>query len=476
VGLIGTRFGNYEFLEQIGEGGVGVVYRARDVALDRIVAIKALRPDFLANEAIVARFRSEAQTLARLQHPNIALLFSLLDHERQLLMVMEYVKGETFSALLRRSGALPPRRAVELLLQALDGIGYAHAQGVIHRDIKASNLMWSDAGQVKLMDFGIAIALGASRVTRLGHMVGTLQYMSPEQVRGRATDARSDLYSLGIVLYHLLAGRLPFRSENDYELMRAQVNREPPPLAEHGASVPPALEAALRRALAKDPDARYASAADFAAALAPILASLPAGAPEEIEASAAASPSESGVPRDRRAEEQRSLPDADPPSSPTERVPDTTDLPIFADRHAKSLGDRIRAAWSWEHTGALAALAVLAISVNLLLFERGPEARAPSADSARELALPPVPQAHGSAAVEVPASSEPPRERVAPDSHREALAQLGWAGPSEPLAFPTPPATSQSSAAAERDRGTVDRRRERRSEPEQAGERWIIRR
>lgn len=265
------QIGVYKTLEKIGEGGMGEVYRGLDTMLEREVAIKQLRTEFAGNSDIVERFRSEAVTLAKLNHPNIVTLYSFLREAGGLYMVLEFVRGETLDQMIRRRGALPWSEAVTLVIQALHGLEHAHQMQVIHRDLKPANIILTSAGVCKLMDFGIARILNTARQTRVGHLIGTLQYMSPEQVKGGEGDGRSDIYSLAIVLYELLAGRVPFDGDTDYDLIKAQVETAPPPLENFGVAIPSALGKLLDKGLTKTPTERFQSAHEFAQALQGVL-------------------------------------------------------------------------------------------------------------------------------------------------------------------------------------------------------------
>jgi serine/threonine protein kinase len=265
--MIGQVIGNYKITEKIGEGGMGDVFKGMDFMLEREVAIKMLRPELARQQPIVGRFRAEAVTLAKLNHPNIATLYNFVRQGNDFFMIMEYVKGHTFERMIKQFGAMPVQRAVQLFAQALEGIAHAHRLGVIHRDLKPANVMLMDSGLIKVMDFGIARVLGSNRITRTGNVIGTIEYMSPEQVRGEETDARSDIYSAGILLYEMLTGRVPFDSASEYELMRRQVEDAPMPPRLFTKEIPVKVEQVIMRALAKKPEARFQSADEFRAVL-----------------------------------------------------------------------------------------------------------------------------------------------------------------------------------------------------------------
>ncbi len=261
--MIGQIIGNYKIEEKLGEGGMGAVYRGVDTMLDREVAIKVLRPELTSQTAVVERFRSEAVTLAKLNHPNIATLYSLFRSGDELFMVLEFVRGETLDNILQRRGALPAAEAIPVFSQVLDGIDHAHELGVVHRDIKPANMMLTEKGTLKVLDFGIARLLGSARMTRAGNIIGTLEYMAPEQVKGLETDGRSNIYALGMMLYEVLTGRLPFQTENEFELMQMQTSEMPPFPREINPNIPEEVEAAIMIAIQKNPADRFQTAGDF---------------------------------------------------------------------------------------------------------------------------------------------------------------------------------------------------------------------
>jgi serine/threonine-protein kinase len=263
----GSMVGRYLTLNRIGGGGMGEVYRAHDTELNRTVALKVLPLHLCQNQDYLKRFRTEAQAQARLNSPYVVTLFSTMEHAAGEVLVLEYVEGETLERRLKSRGLLPAGEAVRVFEQTLRGLDHIHKLGVIHRDLKPSNIFITRDEDIKLMDFGVARLLDSQDPTQRGTMVGTLLYISPEQINGRDTDVRSDLYSLGICLFEAVTGRLPFERRSDYALMHAHVQEMPPRPKKLQRTVPPELERVILKAIEKDPDRRYQSADEFHAAL-----------------------------------------------------------------------------------------------------------------------------------------------------------------------------------------------------------------
>ena len=257
------QIGQYRVLSELGTGGMGVVYRAMDLLLEREVAIKRLRSEYASSTNVIDRFRKEARLQAKLNHPNIAQLYALVEDGDSLCIVMELIEG----TVLRNFMPLPWQSALPVILQILEALDYAHRRGVLHRDIKPDNIQIDREGTVKVMDFGIAHALGASRLTRERVVIGTLEYMPPERVLNREMDQRSDLYSVGVLLFEMVCNRLPFVNESEYELLRAQVEQPAPSVSEFVPEAPEFLVAAVARSLDKEPQKRYATCAEMAAEL-----------------------------------------------------------------------------------------------------------------------------------------------------------------------------------------------------------------
>ncbi len=271
---VGQRVGDYEIVQLLGVGGMGSVYRVRNVISDRTEAMKVLLPDLTAERDLAVRFIAEIRTLASFDHPNIALLHTAFQADNQLVMMMEFVEGFTLEQRARQS----PMTIAEVsgyTYQALSALSYAHSRGVIHRDIKPANIMLTSHGIVKLMDFGIAKSRVETNLTRPGTTIGSLYYMSPEQVRGDTVDGRSDLYSVGIMLYELLAGRRPFEADTTFSILNQQLNTPPQPPIELNPFLPRALSDVILHALAKSPDDRYQSADNFKDALRPFCSAQP---------------------------------------------------------------------------------------------------------------------------------------------------------------------------------------------------------
>jgi serine/threonine protein kinase len=402
---INKRIGDYEILNELGAGGMGKVYKVRNVISDRIEAMKILLPDLVGRQELAARFQREIKVLAALDHPNIAALRTALTLDNQLVMVMEFVEGTTLTERMQQ-GPIPVADAVNYISQVLDALGYAHQQHVIHRDIKPANMMLTPQGIVKLMDFGIARSASESTLTSTGTTLGSLGYMSPEQVKGETTDARSDLYSVGISLYEMVTGRRPFRESSDYSIMAAQVNQPPTPPIEIKPGLPPELNEIILLAIAKSPAARFQSAGAFKNALSRVV-------PAAHEEPAAGSRTVTSI---------NTLP-------PTATMPaQTVPAPTISARQPQptpvasqpSMATNVAPPPPASHRGlymAVGALLVLMVLVAAGMYSRNADARhaaspAAAAPAAQD-STPPAP-APQTAAPAPDASTQPPAETPAP--------------------------------------------------------------
>jgi serine/threonine-protein kinase len=265
--MIGEKIHSYHINAHLGQGGMGNVYRATDIMLGREVALKMLHPQLTMQTQFLERFKKEARVLAQLLHPNIAVIYNFIEQQGNHFMVMEYVEGANLDDLLKQHGTLPPEFIVPVFIQALEGLQHAHKKNVFHRDIKPSNIMLTPDGTVKLMDFGIAKVAGEQKMTQVNKIVGTVEFMAPELIQGKDASAASDIYAMGVTLYELISGKLPFESDTDFNLMQSILKKKPNPPDKLNASVPRALAEITMKALDKNPDNRYADARAFQQAL-----------------------------------------------------------------------------------------------------------------------------------------------------------------------------------------------------------------
>jgi serine/threonine-protein kinase len=432
--MIGRTIGKYRIVGQLGRGGAGVVYKAVDETLHRDVAVKTLNPD-LANTEVMSRFRAEATILARLNHPQIATIFELFRADGDLLMVMEFVRGESLDKLLERHGALPPERAAYIIDLILSALEHAHRGGVVHRDVKPANVMLTDEGSIKIMDFGIARVLGAEQKTVDFRLMGTPAYMSPEQVLGEEVDGRSDLYSVGVLFYRLVTGALPFAADTALAMLQRQIRDNPIPVAAHRDGLPDWCETIVQRALAKAPGERFQSAEEFREAMSRATGPLPVA---EIARTFAANSHEAFV-------------------SPSVV---TSTLDLSGERAAaappaviETVAAPRRSRFDWPQAAAAALAATLVLAGYLLLKEDTPaqaanspappivEASAtvqpPIAQAPEPIAAPPAPSAE-SAVAKTPRQerSRPASPLVAPQV--EAIPAIATAAPAAPRGAATP--------------------------------------
>ncbi len=262
--MIGKLLGNrYEILEQLGGGGMAKVYKGRDTILNRLVTIKLLRSEYTSDEDFVRRFRREAQSVASLSHPNIVSIYDVGQEKDMHYLVMEYVDGEDLRSIIKREGPLDPERAVRMARQVCDALDHAHENNIVHRDVKPHNILITRTGRAKLTDFGIAREASAATVTATDTIIGSVHYLSPEQARGELAGPKSDIYSLGIVLYEMLTGSVPFTGDSPISIALKHIQSNPEPMTRRKPGIPADLERVVMRALHKDPDRRFKSAREM---------------------------------------------------------------------------------------------------------------------------------------------------------------------------------------------------------------------
>ena len=421
--VAGQRLGDYEILGVLGSGGMGRVYKVRNVISDRVEAMKVLLANLADQKELADRFLREIKLLAALHHANIASLYSALTLDNRLVMLMEYVEGVTLLSRLQ-SAPIPPTDAINYSEQILSALGYAHKMNVIHRDVKPSNMMLSPQGVVKLMDFGIARPNNEVGMTLTGTTLGSLNYMSPEQVRGSEVDARSDVYSFGVSLYEMVTGQLPFQGNSNYSVMSAHIQQVPPPPISIRPDLPKGLNEIILMSMAKDPQDRFQTTEAFANALKAVVGGPTASATTPANARAVASAIPSGAPAVAR------------PASTAPTQPVTV--------AASATGGSISPAAARGHRGlymALGGLLVVAILVAASLYvphrirthASSPTSSAPSVQPAAQ----PVP----------PPPAEVPLEPSTPPAPA-AAAPVPPAVPRAPAAPPAPVSQPQQPDSA----------------------------
>jgi len=263
--VIGKTISHYKILEKLGEGGMGEVFLAEDTELDRKIALKFLPPHYTQDKEIKARFKREAKAAAALNHPNIITVYEVGEHQGQTFIAMEYVKGESLRDRMKQQ--LSPKESIELIAQVCDGLGKAHKADIVHRDIKPENIMIDEDGRVRILDFGLAKLRNVSKLTQTATTLGTLNYMSPEQLQGLEVDAGTDIWSVGVTLYEMITGRTPFEGDYDAAVSYAIMHEEPEPLARYKAGISDGLQRIIDKALDKEKETRYQSISDLLADL-----------------------------------------------------------------------------------------------------------------------------------------------------------------------------------------------------------------
>ena len=265
--MIGKTISQYKIIEKLGEGGMGVVYKAKDTKLDRFVALKFLPHNLNISDDERQRFVQEAKAAAAINHPNVCVIHDIQEQGDQLFIVMEFVQGKTLRDLVGATGPVAPTEALNYAIQIGEALQAAHEKGVVHRDIKSENIMVAAKNQIKVMDFGLAKLKGSLKLTKSSSTLGTLAYMSPEQINSSKVDARSDIFSFGVVLFEMLTGKMPFSGDYEAAIMYSILHEEPEPLQKHLPDAPSELVHILNRVLEKDPQDRYQSMSDLVSEL-----------------------------------------------------------------------------------------------------------------------------------------------------------------------------------------------------------------
>lgn len=282
--MIPPKIENYDIIEIIGEGGMGIVYKAVDLKLERFVAIKILNASKPPNPQFIERFKREARNQAKLNHTNIIPVYGFTDVDNTLGIVMEYIEGETIEDILRREEKLDLMFSLDVMHQVLSGVAFAHQKGFIHRDLKPSNIIISNEGIAKIMDFGISKSINDTKdITKAGTKIGTIFYMSPEQIRGKPPTMQSDLYSLGITFYEMLCGKTPFDYPTEFEIMEAHIKKMPTRLSDHLPNIPAEIDGIISKALEKSTVKRYQTANDFLNDINSVFEELSHEEPEKLE-------------------------------------------------------------------------------------------------------------------------------------------------------------------------------------------------
>ncbi|MGE5411688.1 MAG: serine/threonine-protein kinase, partial [Clostridiales bacterium] len=261
--MIGKVIQNYKIIDELGHGGMGIIYKAYDVKLDRYVAIKILKPQVTDNRRFIERFKIEAKNQAKLSHPNIVPVYGFIDQDGIQGIVMELIEGETVEQMLEKRIRLDLNESIRIIKQVLCAIGYAHSKGFLHRDLKPSNIIINRDNIAKIMDFGISKSIFDKGITNTGTNIGTLYYMSPEQIKGDDITLQSDIYSIGITLYEMLSGAVPFDYQNEYQVIEGHLKENAPELLSKVPGLPLTIQKIIEKAIGKKPQSRFTDCKDF---------------------------------------------------------------------------------------------------------------------------------------------------------------------------------------------------------------------